>query len=676
MTQGPNLLGKDIPTTPLRNNDESEPGRQRRRADEIIEQVNTLKRHYGDARQEREDKWLEAWAQYFGTPEAQNYLRARTHHTVGDVQNDWRHRVPTGKAFEMVESVVSFLMGATFPNENWFDVEAVEHLNFQEEDYRKYLRLIRTFTQRKLEDANFQDYFENFLRQAVTLGTSVLAMPWRYRREEFPLNVRDAQGNTVQKTEERVTQNTFQFEVVDMFDFFIDPTAKMPNEGNIIRRMTKTRGELIRLVQDGTYPEATVKQIQELPAVENVHDPDDESHKQEKEEFTGMNPHHHQLHSPGDIIEVLEFWGNLTVENEEYQDVVATVAGDALLSFDSNPFWGGKPFVVGTYIPVVNSPYGLGVLDPVLGDLHARTLTRNQRLDITEFTINPMFEVVNDGTLDLSQLYSEPGRVIPVTEAGSINQINTITDVSTSVQEEQLMEQSIEKSTGTGAFIGSGATRNAERVTAQEIEATRAAGGNRLNGVHRHIERQALFTILQKCFRQIQQFVTEDETIPLPNEEDPDVVEFLQVGPPELNTSLQLKPRGADFIADEEFELRQRIDFINTAAQVPQMAQQLNWKEVAKDLARRFLRDDWEKYVKGAGEQEEDQQNEQQLPVDEVQQGPESQAASEIEQIREAARSVSGQPGAQAVEESLRSGQAEEALRNIGEQLQSRREEK
>ena len=58
--------------------------------------------------------------------------------------------------------------------------------------------------------------------------------------------------------------NGFNFEVIDIFDFFIEPNADMPNEGNVIRRFEKTRGELVRLVESGIYDKTTVKSVKDL----------------------------------------------------------------------------------------------------------------------------------------------------------------------------------------------------------------------------------------------------------------------------------------------------------------------------------------------------------------------------------------------------------------------------
>lgn len=647
-------------------------GSPRREADDIIGQINVFKRNYQDIRREKENKWLEAWGQYFSTPEAQNYLRARAFHTVGDVQTDWRHRVPDGKAFEMVESVTSFMMGAFFPNQSWFDVQPLSSLGMEPADYRKYLHVIKHFVNAKLEQGNFQDYWEQHTRQAVTIGTSVLALPWRYEKSTKPMNVRvqkpDGSYKVERKDVDKTKYNGFDFEVISMFDFFIDPRAKDPNDGNILRRYERTRAELIREVEAGKFPKTSVKAIQDMEAKEYADDTS-ESNKTEQSRFEGMEEN---VHNPEDIIEVWEFWGDFTLNGVEYRDVVITTAGHEVLEFQSNPFWGGKPFILMTFLPVVNSPYGLGVLDPVLGDLHAKMLSRNQRLDIVESSINPMFEAVNDGTIDFSNLTSEPGKVIPVAEAGSIRQINTVANVGISVQEEQLMEQSIEKSTGTGAFIGSGATRNAERVTAQEIEATRSAGGNRLNGVHRHMERQGLLAFLEKAFTTIQQFMTEDEVIPTPMEEDPDTIEFIEIGVEELNRDLELKPRGADFIADKEFEIRQRTDFLNLVSQIPQLAERLRWGQIGKDLARRFLQDDWEKYIKleeeTAPEAEQGMEQEQQPDPAQLQQ---QEQASSLQQLQQGAAAFGGEPAELAFEKRLQTGTAQEALGQISQTLES-----
>ena len=77
---------------------------------------------FSNARTELEETWLEAWSLYLNTTQSIDYIRSKVLSTVGDVNDDWRHKINTGKAFEVVETIHSYLMAAFFPNEDWFEV--------------------------------------------------------------------------------------------------------------------------------------------------------------------------------------------------------------------------------------------------------------------------------------------------------------------------------------------------------------------------------------------------------------------------------------------------------------------------------------------------------------------------------------------------------------------------
>jgi hypothetical protein len=105
----------------------------------------------------------------------------------------------------------------------------------------------------------------------------------------------------------------------------------------------------------------------------------------------------------------------------------------------------------------------------------------------------------------------------------------------------------------------------------------------------------------------MQQFVVNDDIIRIRSESIPDAYEYIAVGVNELSFDMDIKPLGADHIADKEFELRQRLDFISLVSGVPDMAAKVNWEELLKDLAQRFLRDDTERFIK-SGEEAQPQQ--------------------------------------------------------------------
>ena len=201
----------------------------------------------------------------------------------------------------------------------------------------------------------------------------------------------------------------------------------------------------------------------------------------------------------------------------------------------------------------------------------------------------PTWLCTSDGVVDPNELYVEPGRVIPVTSLDGIRPLTAdLRFVSVSMQEEQLREQTVDRRTATGAFIGTAEGRGGERVTAAEVNATREAGGNRLSGVYAHIERSALLPALSLIYNYARQFVIDSQLIPVPGK-SADEIMYATVGIDQLQHEFRLIPKGATHIADKEFELRQMTDWVQLMGSNPEMAKNVNWLEVTKEITRRFL---------------------------------------------------------------------------------------
>jgi hypothetical protein len=226
----------------------------------------------------------------------------------------------------------------------------------------------------------------------------------------------------------------------------------------------------------------------------------------------------------------------------------------------------------------------------------------NHRLDIGELVVNPMWKVLQDGTLDLDSLFSAPGKIIPVADPNNIVPIAfDVRNLGINVQEEQMLEQRVERVTGINPYVGQGQGRDAERVTAEEVKSKRDAGGNRLGRYHKHIEDTALRELLEKSYSFIQQFVVEDEIVRVTGSVPGSIsssFDFIKVGQDELQHDVDIVPVGSDWVIDKEREIRERLDFITLTSQHPTMSQMVNWEEVMKDLARRMVKQDWEKFVK------------------------------------------------------------------------------
>jgi hypothetical protein len=571
----------------------SENGDYKKRSHEVAGAVKHFATEWSTQRSVLEDEWRDCWAEYFSNDRGSEMLRQVALQKVGDVDMNWRHKVPTGKALEVVETVNSYLQAAFFPNKQWFDLYPKSFMDSPE--WQDVLQVLVKYIAWKLEDGNFRDFWDVFCRQMLVTGTSVLALPWRYETQNTFKNVKNKKGKYVPEPVTKVVKNGLDFEVVDMFDFYLDPQNTQPRQGACIRRLVKTKGEVIRMIESGVYPLGDKQMVEHAKS----YTPSSIS-SSAKSDIKYLNG----FMSDGDPrhrVELYEYWGNLVVDDVEFIDVCCITMGDELLMFKPNPYWGGKPFVIGTLTNTHDSPYGTGILQPILGQLHTLFITSNHRLDCGELAINPMWLVVNDGSIDLNEMYSGAGRVIPVEDVEtSVRPLETQSNTMVAIQDEQLLESRIDKITGVGAYVGVNGGRQAERVTAEEVKSQRDAGGNRLGRYHKHIEDTALNDLLKTTYAFMQQFVIDEETVRIERAVQTsmsDKYEFFTVGQEDLQYDLDIIPIGSDHIIDKEFELQQRLDFYTVVSQNPDMAKYVNWKEAMKDLARRMMKQDWERFI-------------------------------------------------------------------------------
>lgn len=615
-------------------------------------------------RQVLEQEWRDCWAEYFSNDRGSEILRQAALSKLGDIDADWRHKVPTGKAFELVETVNSYLQAAFFPNQQWFDIYPKFYMETQE--WEDVLSVLTKFILYKLEEGNFRDYWDSFCRQMLVVGTSVLALPWRYETAKTFKNIKK-KGKYVPQQVTKVVKNGLDFEVVDLFDFYLDTSSTQPRVGNCIRRLVKTKGEVIRLIESGVYPLGDKKWVNEARAYECP-----QASTNSRADMRFLNGFSYSPSNLDDKVELFEYWGNLVIDDIEFLDVCVVVMNGHTLMMKPNPYWGGKPFVIGNLVNTHDSPYGTGLVQPVLGQLHTMYICQNHRLDCNELAINPMWLVTNDGSIDLSKLYSRAGNIIPVEDVEtSIKPVEISTQSHLSVQDEALLEARVDKITGVGAYVGVNGGRQAERVTAEEIKSQRDAGGNRLGRYHKHIEDTALRDLLLKSYSFMQQFVVDEETIRIQQsvkESMRDRYDFYVVSPDDLQYDLDIVPIGSDHIIDKEYELRQRLDYYTFVSQNPELTKYVNWKEVAKDLARRLIKQDWERFVVIPEEQPEGVASQQEGVASQLEQPDmEEQLMMQQLQQQQQLQNPTGNVDADAYINSLAQnpGQAQQTVSNV-----------
>ena len=560
---------------------------------------------FQNARSEVEDSWLECWAKYLNTPETEGYLKSSALKRVGDVEVNWRHRLSSGKAYEAVETVLGYLMSATFPNRDWFGVEPVVPAAV-DEDNLQVARLIKKHLTNKLDESGFKSQWATFLRVLTITGTAVMAIPWRTEYNNRRVRSKTVDPATGEETyiAEEVAYNVYdapKLEVLSNFDVYVDPTVGDPNEGDFIRKFTKTKAELLQLIDEGVYdfPKEDVLKI----SSDNGWDLSN-THKHTLKTFEGIDT---QPWSPSELVELIEFWGDV-YDNETgecIKDQVVTLLNGEVIAWEDNPFWCGKPFIIGTYSKTGNSPYGFGGVQPVLGMLHELDIVTNQRLDNLELAINNMWTLRSDGVLQPEEVYTEPGRVLLVGDHGDLQPLTQQNQAwAVTYQEAGLLEQSIDKSFGTGNYISSNQQRSGERVTATEVAAVREAGGNRLSTVHKHIEETALIPFLAKLFSLVQQFTIAPVTVRVAGD-GADEYNYFELEPTDLNMQVKLRPVGSDNVIERREYVQSRLEFVQSISGIPEVAAKLNMDKFLTDLLNHWGFDDPDAYLKKESPQQE-----------------------------------------------------------------------
>jgi hypothetical protein len=371
-----------------------------------------------------------------------------------------------------------------------------------------------------------------------------------------------------------------------MFDCWVRGSGRDPMKTDFVRRVYMSRAELRDEIAKGCYDlcdELVVDQIAGVRAIKEY---------ERVQQFQGLRPNKDN----NDICEVYEYWGKICVDGEEYKNVVVTFADGVLLRVEENKYECGIPMVFCSYIPVLDTVYGIGALQSSLGLIHVLNILENQRLDGVELTVNPMWTKKSSSSLDSVDVYAEPGKVLEVDEHDDVRPMPPAQfNIGISYQEANYVESAIDKNSGTGPLVGAGASRNGERVTAAEIAAIREAGGNRLSGVHRRLEKRGLTRALDKIIKIYKQYKSTKSIVRYAGAKAGQY-DYAEVTPADMQV-LRIEAKGSEHIIENRKKLQDIYDFLAAVNQDPEMAKLIDKAAVLRRLMRNLPFDDPEEFL-------------------------------------------------------------------------------
>lgn len=539
----------------------------------LARQLSQQFQQWKQARSALESNWRACWDAYL--------CDLKPLSTVSEESTADRSRVVRPLLYEAVETIQANLLNTLFPaGGRFFSV-----VGQTEADHDK-ARLIEEFMRQQLDTMQFEERYALFLKQAIITGNSVAALPWkRMQRQQtvhYPVEVLGILAGTRPVVETLTLYDGPAFEVVDIFDFVIDPAATRFEEATVIRRLSKTLSDL---KQAGVY-----HNLQQL----------EQQHPTGSDSRTSCSPPWKPLKQtvmesealrPPDVT-IYEAWGDFLVEGTVYANHVC-VASDSgvLLRFEPNPYdCGQKPFVFTSFIPLPNEVYGLGAIEKTLGLQHAVNTLTNQKLDVINISINnPFTYLINDDVFDPETVVTRPGALIPVKSHDTLRPIQYLNNFTVAFQEIADLKAEVQEATGAFKyFTGAAENTSLQGRTATEVQALVQGGNQKYSSLLAHLEHESLEPFLNMAFAHMQQFVQEDRMVRFVNGQGQWCFESLpQALLRASRCQFRISGARAGFLKQQELE--GIVTFLKLLREAPaQLLQQIDVMELYRRIYRRL----------------------------------------------------------------------------------------
>lgn len=526
----------------------------------IVNYLQGLLDDWKMARSGLEEDWHDAWASFISSPMAYDWLqRTGLYKHIGNsspcsdddvAEVDWRHRVQTGKGFEIAEIITAYLMQATFSNERWFSVLVTDQEDIHEAE------LIRKALLNELELSEFKLHFSDWLRQLVVSGTSAMLTYW-------------CNNNCALK-----------FKAVSNSRLYLQPTVPAQEADLFITHFTSRRA-LKRMI--GQYNMLDEKLLMELKDGTKGNEKSDMEHVRA---FSGISETDEEEGAKGsDTLTCYEFFGTVYDDMDFVgSNCRAILCGKHLIHFETDY---ECPVTVSTFISVLEQSWGISPTTASSGLLAADRIFLNSRLDNLYTSSQDAYTYREDGVIDDDwKVY--PGARIKVLDQEAIRPLpRGSNNLPLTYNEEAALDARINRNAGTIPAVGSGSMRNAERVTAQEVISSKQVGGTRMNQYHLNVERRFTNRLLQKAYNLLGKYGTKERKFQF--DEYGQTYSIGYIPKEACSKAVQFKIRGSEAVLAQDSELSRTLEFARAAAELtqvaPQLAQTVNWDYILKRMA-------------------------------------------------------------------------------------------
>lgn len=387
-----------------------------------------------------------------------------------------------------------------------------------------------------------------WIKDALIYGTGIVKVYWKtvtkevtsYELDSDGLPLIDENGEYMTKTEEIVDFDDPTLEVVNLYDFFIDPEATDIQEAQwIIHRYWKTIDEI---EQAGCYKNVS-KLKRHLARVEKS-----AAELERKELAFGSQA------EQDDTVDKVELW-----EMWDSDGLTVVAAGEIIVREQKTPFWHGKkPFIALRDSIVPHEFYGKGEIEPVIKLQHAINTIQNQIIDNRTQVLMNMWKVTGEN-IDESELIYRPNGVIHL--SNEFEKVDPIVppDLTGNAQKDlSFLKADIQQALG--IYDYSKGAESGINKTATGIGLVQEAANARFNHKIQLLE-ESIKKLGDIILALYQQFITDEKVLRVVGDKGE---EFIRVLPKDIAGSYDCVPEaGSTTPIDKQ---REREDIMNLYA--------------------------------------------------------------------------------------------------------------
>jgi len=523
----------------------------------IIDDLMYMYNEWDSARRVRETTWNEIYRLYFTNPE-QKKTQTRSNITVPII-------------YQIIEAGIPKIANVLFTyGQEFFDVKPI---GLDQDSTSDKALNIKQLLVTQLSKANFFPKFLDFIKQMMLYGTSYLKVYWKVKRDwvwervpvRTPITVLGIPlGEKIDWQESKsykVTERRPEVEVLDIIDVFPDPDAQCEDDSKGIFIRSWINIDDLKELGQGRYP-----------VYGNCSDPNiqssEDSYATSRAERNASRGLTSGNTGKKKQVMLLEFFGRYDVDGDGIKEEAHIVIANkqVVIKAQGNPFHHQKrPIIRGVFSPIPKEWYGLGIVEPVISEVHELNTLRRQRIDNVNLVINRMWQVNTLADIELDTLISAPNNIILTDQMDAVKALETPDVTSSAYNEATVVQSDIERATVPPSAQGSptsgqlGRTaRGAQMIIGQALE--------KFGTCTKLLEEMALKRLLTMFYQLDLQFIDDDEIL-----KDPVLygeIANLRLTPEDIRENVEFEMLGISDMVNSEGKINQIVSFMGVFGKV------------------------------------------------------------------------------------------------------------